>query len=219
MPPSLLAAIGARWPAFAGDEPPDRAALQRLVDDEGEDLVLVDPATTTDTYESAIAEGRIPTRDRSWHDAFNVLAFVRWPRAKLALHSRVLQCQRARGTSGPRSREEDALALLDEAVIIVSGGTNAIAELEVARRSGDTGAMSAAVARGLRVQWFGHALVEHLALGRPPIGAGVWTIAADEHSAVDAMLATDIAGGRFAAPCFGPTVPWPDDVVLGWLHA
>jgi len=216
---SLLAAIGARWPAFAGDRPPDRAALQQLVDDQGAALVLVDPATTTDGYESAIAKGRIPTRDGSWHDAFNVLAFVRWPRAKLALHARVLERQQGRGAPGPRSREEDALALLDEAVIVVSGGPDAIAELEVARTSGDIGAMSTVIARGLHVRWFGHALLEHLALGRPPIGAGVWTLVAGDHAAADASLATEIAGGRFLVPGFTPTVPWPDDAVLGWLHA
>jgi hypothetical protein len=202
-----------QWPAFAGDRPPDRAALQRLVDDAGAGWVLVDPASTTG-YEAAIGQGRIPTREDSWHDAFNVLAFVRWPQAKRALHARVLQCQRAR-TDGPRSREEDALALLDEAVIVVSGRGDAIAGFDRAREHGDIAGMTAAIDRGLRARWFGHALLEHLALRRPPIGAGVLVLQTDDD---DGELAARISAGRFVAPCFAPTVPWPDDAVLGWLH-
>lgn len=210
---TLLAAIARRWPAFGGDGPPDRAALQQLVDDAGARWELVDPAIARG-YEVEIDAGRIPTRDGSWHDAFNVLAFVRWPRAKVALHARVLRCQRAR-EGGVRGREEDALALLDEAVIVVSGDADAIASFEHARAEQDMCAMSAAIDRGLRVKWFGHALLEHLALQRPPIGAGLLALVGDD---ADDVLATRIAAGSFTTPCFAPTLPWPDDVVLGWLR-
>ncbi len=214
-PRSLLAAIARRWPAFGGERPPDRAALQQMVDVARVPWVLVAPTEARDGYEAAIAEHRIPTRDGSWHDAFNVLAFVQWPRAKPALHARVLACQRGRARSGPRSREEDALALLDETAIVVGGPAELVERFDAARREGTIDEMSAAVAAGLDVRCFGHALLEHLALERPPIGAGLWTIATDD---CDAALADAVAAGTFAAPCFAPTVPWPHPSVLTWLR-
>ncbi len=177
------------------------------------------------TYEDAVAAGSIPTRDGSWHDALNVLAFVRFPRAKVALHGRVLALRRARvaaatPTPGRRSREEDALTLLDECALLIGGPPGALAALADARASGSLEAIDAVV-RGasLHVACFGHALLEHLALGRPPIGAGVVALPTVEASddALDRALADAIEAGGFVTPRLSPTVPWPDPVVDAWF--
>lgn len=211
-----------RWRTgvFAAEVPPDRAALQRLVDDAGAPWQLVDPRAARTVYEQAIAQGRIPTREGSWHDAFNVLAFLAWPRAKLALHARVLRCQAERSAVGrqQRGREEDALALVDETLLVVSGASDAIGAFEAARWEGSIDRMDEAVAAGLRVRWFGHALLEHLALGRPPVSAGAWTIVLGPGESDDEVLARQIESGHFTRPCFSPGIPWPDRTVLGWVE-
>lgn len=216
------------WRWIALGEPPGREALQAIVDRHEAGWRLVDPRRVPDGYESAIARGEIPTRDRSWHDAFNVAAFLAWPQAKRALHAFVLAEQRRRAPERRRSRAEDALALLDEAVVIVAGAPEVLADFDAGRRAWPTTpgaamtAMDDAVTGGLVVRWFGHALLEHLALRRPAIDAGVWTLALPSTptgAAIDAALAREIATGTFASPRFSPTIPWPDATVLRWLDA
>ncbi|HEY1691238.1 MAG TPA: DUF3025 domain-containing protein [Polyangiaceae bacterium] len=107
----------------------------------------VDPAAF---YDARIArEGRVPTRSRSWHDFLNALVWATFPRAKRALHARQLRALEVRvdpdacSLPGTRSREHDALALIDE------GGVVAL----------DDG-------RSTRLVLFGHALYEGLVLRR-----------------------------------------------------
>lgn len=227
---SLLAAIADQWPAFVGPTAPTREALQAIVEAHGARWRLVDPKSLrtrvgpqggVDNYETALAKGELPTRDGSWHDAFNVLAFLSWPLAKAALHARTLlrQDERRLIQQRQRGREEDALALIDEVVLVFSGPAGLIARFEHARVAGDLEQMDAAIRAGVRVRWFGHALLEHLALDRPVVTAGVWAIALgpDEHD--DEVFARQIAAGDFAAPRFSPGVPWPHAVVLAWLLA
>lgn len=228
----LLRAIAREFPAVAGPQPPTRAELQRALGDAPR-WELVDPKSVA-RYEDAVAQGRIPTRDGSWHDAYNLLAFAAWPRAKAALHARVLHCQRRRRAQGEtrRSREEDALALIDEVALVVSGPREIVARFDghrsasVLQSASGPGTdpvalagMDAAVRDGLRVRWFGHALLEHLALQRPQVTAGVWTLALERHVTDDEALAAQIEAGQFTAPCVSPGVPWPHAQVLAWLEA
>ena len=72
---------------------------------------------------------------------------------------------------------------------------------------------------GLSVWVFGHALLEHLILGRPPIGAGIVTVAcrSRRREDVDAALAARVDAGGFPEPRMSPTLPWPDPRVDRWL--
>jgi hypothetical protein len=172
-----------------------------------------------------VSEGAVPTREGSWHDVFNVLAFIGFPRAKLALHRRVLELRRARAAAGApagvRSREEDALALLDEGSLVIAGPPAAIAALDEARRDGSLTGIDAVVRGHGLVAWvLGHALLEHLVLDRAPIGAGLLTLPLREPptlAAIDHALAEQISGGGFPVPRTSPTVPWPDPTVDGWI--
>ncbi|HEY6459416.1 MAG TPA: DUF3025 domain-containing protein, partial [Polyangiaceae bacterium] len=127
--------------------------------------VAVDPAAL---YDARIArEGRVPTRARSWHDFLNALVWATFPRAKRALHARQLRALEARIDPGARvlpatrSREHDALALIDE------GGVVAL----------DDG-------RSARLVLFGHALYEGLVLRRGAMTACTIRLAvADVHLA------------------------------------
>jgi hypothetical protein len=96
----------------------------------------------------------VPTRERSWHDFLNALVWATFPRAKRALHDRqhrVLQARipaGARTLPATRSREHDAIALVDEGGVVVF----------------DDGHATSMVI-------FGHALYEGLVLGRGPMTA------------------------------------------------
>jgi hypothetical protein len=106
-------------------------------------------------YDARIAhDGCVPTRPRSWHDFLNALVWATFPMAKRALHQRQLRALMERLPAGARtlpatrSREQDALALIDEGgVVVLDDGT---ARLVVV---------------------FGHALYEGLVLGRGPVTA------------------------------------------------
>lgn len=215
-----LRALARRYPALANAEPPTRRELATIF--ASGDWRLVAPSSRTHGYEQAIADGCIPTRDHSWHDAFNLVVFAGFPAAKRALHARVRAAQARRPAAGPRSREEDALALLDETALLVVGDDATLARFDAARARGDLEGMDAALGDRGGAFVFGHALLEHLVLGRAPIGAGVCTLVHErphDRGAVDLALAAAIAAGRFAAPCFAPTVPWPDPHVEAWCSA
>jgi hypothetical protein len=222
-----LRVLAHAWPELAAASPPSRAVLARwLAHTGGAPLLrLVAPAEAPTGYEPAVSEGAVPTREGSWHDVFNVLAFVAFPRAKLALHRRVLALRLARTAAGApagvRSREEDALALLDEGSLVIAGPPESIAALDQARHEGSLPRIDAVMrAHGLVAWVLGHALLEHLVLERAPIGAGLLTLPLREPptpAALDRVLAERISAGGFPVPCTSPTVPWPDPTVDGWI--
>jgi DUF3025 family protein len=146
----------ADWPdvrsyarAFASDpvvrfEPPKPAPRRRRA-----------PPDPNALYDARITHDRcVPTRPECWHDFLNALVWATFPRAKLALHGRQLQALLSRLDPGARtlpptrSREHDALALLDEGGAVV---------LEDGPRR--------------RPVLFGHALYEGLVLGVRPRAA------------------------------------------------
>src|SRR5689334_21491564 len=128
----VRAAIGAVWPELAGDAPPSREALAHRLAIACPQWTLV-PPDRNERDEDAIAALRIPTREHSWHDAFNVRAFAEFPLAKGALHARMHTLP---VHDGRRTREGDALALLDETTLVFAGSDTAIAALTHARASG-----------------------------------------------------------------------------------
>jgi hypothetical protein len=155
------------WPiaraahAFANDSSwPEVSTYSRVFESEAEAIrfelatpqprrhrrTAVDPGAL---YDARITERAcVPTRERSWHDFLNALVWGTFPRAKRVLHERQHRAITSRmppaatRLPGARSREHDALALIDE------GGVILIA------------------APGKRVGVvFGHALYEGLVLG------------------------------------------------------
>jgi hypothetical protein len=113
---------------------PDLEDFQRLLDAReppvtaggGERLCIVPqgrkPLELEDRYEARIyLRGELQMRPGSAHDAFNLLAWLAFPRAKAALNARhfaALKEQRAAGAAN-RGPAQDALTLLDEGGVIV----------------------------------------------------------------------------------------------------
>lgn len=72
-------------------------------------------------YEKQIFEtGEVSTRENDWHDFFNALVWCRFPSLKAALNARHHQ-QLKSATCGQRGAVRDALTLLDESGVIVTG--------------------------------------------------------------------------------------------------
>ena len=76
-----------------------------------------------DRYEVRIyREGELQLRVHNWHDLFNLLVWITFPRAKAALNARHYQAlhdQHARGAPN-RGAAQDALTLFDESGVIVA---------------------------------------------------------------------------------------------------
>lgn len=165
----------------AGDGAPARFVLQR----EGGQRRA--PTTLSELYDGRIFErGEIPTRARSFHDLFNALVWASFPAAKRALNARQYRALAARlparftALPGARTREQDALAMLDEGGILLVSGEADARDVRAAHVAGDGDALEALVRAGrLSALVFGHALYEHLVSSPVPVrGRGVVLVSA-----------------------------------------
>jgi len=157
------------------------------------------PIDPTTLYEGRILErGEVPTRSDDWHDLFNALAFITFPRAKRALHARQYRVLKSRLPEGAlrlpnaRTREQDALALFDEGGICIAAAHEVAPELADV----DDATLRGWLERGaVRVIPFGHALYEHLVAGLPcPFGAAhVVALPADALRRDDLLDRVDLA--------------------------
>ncbi len=108
---------GSDWPALSRlQEVITRAGIRTA---SGLPLQLVPPAADGESYEQRLyARGELEFRERNWHDLFNVLVWLTFPRAKAALNARHHAALPA-GRAGGRGAVRDALTLFDESGVIV----------------------------------------------------------------------------------------------------
>ncbi len=132
------------------------------------------PRCAGDLYDGRIVEeGWVPTRPRNWHDYLNMLCWAAFPRAKWQLHARQHRRISARiegavtALPNARTREQDALALMDEGGVVVVCRDDRVEELARLLGERETTAAHAMFEAGLaRGVVFGHAVYEHVVLGR-----------------------------------------------------
>jgi hypothetical protein len=145
-------------------------------------------AATEAAYDVRIERGEVPTRPGSWHDFLNALVWATFPASKRAIHALQAALVRRALHANPhalpnaRTREHDALALLDEGGVIVLQSEQA--ELELG---------------------FGHALYEGLVRGGPPATASSLTFTVDRlpERTEAPKLADALLSARLATP-FAP---------------
>lgn len=90
------------------------------------------PVNLGEMYDAHIVRGEVPTREKNWHDFLNALVWAAFPRSKKALHARQHRALQAWARTGElasgdevrrlpnaRTRELDALALVDEGGILL----------------------------------------------------------------------------------------------------
>jgi len=179
-------------------------------------------------YETHVhATGEVPTRDASWHDLFNALAWLGFPAAKSAIN-RLHAAHRAGGAQG-RGTPRDVLTLFDEDGLVMATSDASLAallrgfrwrELFVERR--------ADVIRDARFLGFGHALHEKLLAPFRGLTAKVVVVEVGRTSlegSTDALLAH--ADAAVAAALDDPALlastrslaPLPVQGIPGWYDA
>src|SRR5260221_13535379 len=101
-----------------------------IVTSRGQALRFVNPRGHTGRerryYELRIAQsGEVETRPQNWHDFFNALAWIAFPKAKAAINAQHAAILEERGDEEARRRspERDALTLFDEGGVIVASGS------------------------------------------------------------------------------------------------
>ena len=118
------------------------------------------------SYELHIdATGEVETRSRNWHDLFNALAWIAFPRAKGAINRQHAAILREGGDEEARHRgpERDALTLFDEGGLIVASSSPALLRLVVEHEWKELFWQRRAELEGaVRFLAFGHALFEKL---------------------------------------------------------
>lgn len=169
-----LNAVYQRELAPRADVPPEARALRFVAAGPKPRRRGRQPIDLASLYEGRIVlRGEVPTRADDWHDFFNTLSFVAFPRAKWALHARQYRLLADRVAPdalrlpAARTREQDALALFDEGGVALVVEPDVVADLGPDNRALDEVALALWRAGRARLVPFGHALYEHLVEGLP----------------------------------------------------
>jgi hypothetical protein len=156
----------ARWPRRDDLQP--LLADRPIVTGAGARLRLVAASAGAEPYESRIyLHGEMAFREGEWHDLFNLLAWLAYPRTKLALneahHLESLRMREAEASNerSNRSRVRDALTVFDESgAIAVSSDAGLLCDLDAFRWKRLFWEGRERVRACMRVHLFGHALFE-----------------------------------------------------------
>lgn len=180
-------------------------------------------------YEMHIgATGEVPTRGDNWHDWFNALCWLSWPRSKLAMNAR--QVAAIEGDEAVRGPLRDAGTLLDECGIVIAYSDETLAQA-LREMDWQTLFVSKRAAWGTQISGhvIGHALLEQgLAMhigwcGKAllmPVAASFFALdAAHQVDALDQQLAAALASADFLGkprellplPLLGIPGWWPDN--------
>ena len=87
-------------------------------------------AKTDEPYETRVySRGKVLTRSNNWHDLFNALVWITFPRSKAALNRHHYKEMLAHQSEGGRGTPRDVLTLFDEGGVIVQSSEPELAEL------------------------------------------------------------------------------------------
>jgi hypothetical protein len=195
-------------PATAGLN--DLLARHPVLGEDGEAIRFVPPAVDGLAYECRIRElAAVETRPDNWHDFFNALVWLSFPRSKRAITASHVNAMTPAGAA--RGQVRDALTHFDECGIAVLSTQPALLELLRAHCWRELFVeQRQAVLACMRFVVFGHATYEQLL--RPYRGltakAVLYEIGNDclalgdeaLNSALDERLAADFAAGRYTRP-------------------
>jgi hypothetical protein len=181
------------------------------------------PRDRASLYDAHIIErGEVPTRHRHWHDTMNALVWAAFPLAKYALHRRQYDALCAAvdhefaAIPGARTKEHDAIAMLDEGGVVVLAERSVAREIEDALREPRSQHLEAAICNNKAALFvFGHGILESvlLAQGLPATHAFACVVPCDSvpseltlaREMTDEMLAHALASRL--APTFERPLP------------
>ncbi len=160
--------------ALCGVDWAELVELQAVIDERGilssggQPLRLVPQHARADAFEDRYEvriyrEGELQLRTRNWHDLFNLLAWIAFPRAKAALNARHYQAlldQQSRGVVN-RGPAQDTLTLVDESgVIVVSSDADLLQDVRDFAWKRLFWERRERATKNMRWLLFGHALYE-----------------------------------------------------------
>ncbi len=119
-------------------------------------------AKTGEPYEKRVyAYGKVLTRNRNWHDLFNALVWITFPKAKAAINRHHYREMQAREGGEARGAVRDALTLFDESGVIVASSDAGLSQLLTGFQWKELfWSRREEVVRSMRFHLFGHALYE-----------------------------------------------------------
>lgn len=171
------------------------------MNERGLPVFFVADAAAEGGYEARIAAtGRVATRDANWHDLFNVLVWLRYPRIKAAMNARhCIEIDNRPG--GERGPVRDALTQFDEdGLVLVSDDAALIDALRSHRWREALFERRRSVERAA-LHVIGHALMEKALAPHFGLCAKALYLHAEEvppgDEALDRWLAARIADGRW----------------------
>ncbi|HMN81290.1 MAG TPA: DUF3025 domain-containing protein [Burkholderiaceae bacterium] len=208
-----------------------RAAAQRLRNEAGLPVTFVPgrEALSAVGYETRIATaGQVSTRlggRDGWHDWFNAVVWLAWPRLKARLNR--LHEQMIAAEPGRRGRVRDALTLFDEnAALVVTADPAVGPALHAHRWQTLFVEQRDQWLRSVRVLLFGHGLMQRMLRPYPSLCAKAWivevepdvlaAIDAGRLDALDAAVAAALTPARLDPRGFAPL---PVLGVPGWWPA
>lgn len=189
------------------------------------------PCSQRDYEARILASGEVPTRADNWHDLFNALVWLTFPRTKAALNAVQCRCLQVSGRGGNRPPLSDAATLFDESGLILVTQDDALVELLRAHRWQEVFLSRRAAWRDVRVYLFGHALLEKSLAPFPAMTAKCLCLQLDPlppaDSApppeVDATVAAMWLEGTvtrpadlFPVPVLGIPGLWPENRIPGF---
>ncbi|MGB8597937.1 MAG: DUF3025 domain-containing protein [Burkholderiales bacterium] len=123
--PSIYERYGQRFPTPANCNQRLAKLSRQVVTASGKPIhfvpSIINDDKSTNRYESRIYEhGEVQTRENSWHDLFNALVWMRFPKAKAAINARHVEQLNLHGRQATRSAVRDAITLFDESGVIVA---------------------------------------------------------------------------------------------------
>ena len=138
------------------------------------------PRPESMNYELRVhASGEVSTRPRNWHDLFNALAWISFPRVKAALNAR--HAEEIPKEGGRRGPLRDLLTIFDEGGVIVACADRELAGLIRAFRWRELfWQRRSRVREALRFAVVGHAVLEQALKPWPGITCKALFIAADQ---------------------------------------
>ena len=141
-------------------------------------------------YEQRIAKlHKIATRERNWHDLFNALIWLRYPKLKAALNMRQVQ-EIAQVGDKQRSRAQCALTHFDEGgAIVIVRDPNVLQLWDAHNWHGLFWRERSAWGRDIEVIVFGHALLEHaLVVQQTLVAKALVVIDGDRSTAMNSVV-------------------------------
>jgi len=143
------------------------AAEARVATRSGHAVRFVPPGKADPYYEVHLSEtGEVHTRAANWHDLFNALAWLAFPKTKARINA--MHAAQIPNESGVRGKLRDMLTLFDEGGAIVACANPELEELVRQHRWKELfWNRRASVLAELRIHVLGHALLEMALRPRP----------------------------------------------------